>query len=28
MNQPAKIKHALTTTRDGDFAAWYQEVIA
>ena len=32
MNQPAAkpnaIKHALTTTRDGDFAAWYQEVIS
>jgi prolyl-tRNA synthetase len=28
MNQPAKIRHALTTTREGDFAAWYQEVIA
>jgi prolyl-tRNA synthetase len=28
MNQPAKIKHALTTTREGDFAQWYQEVIA
>ena len=28
MNQPAKIKHALSTTREGDFAAWYQEVIA
>jgi prolyl-tRNA synthetase len=28
MNQPAKIKHALSTTREGDFAQWYQEVIA
>jgi len=32
MNQPSKkppaIKHALATTRDGDFAAWYQEVIS
>ena len=32
MNQPANkqpaIKHALTTTRDSDFAAWYQEVIS
>src|ERR1700755_2014037 len=28
MNQPAKIKHALSVTRAGDFAAWYQEVIA
>ncbi|MCW1428451.1 proline--tRNA ligase [Novosphingobium sp. JCM 18896] len=28
MNQPAKIKHALNTTREGDFAQWYQEVIA
>ena len=28
MNQPVKIKHALTTTREGDFAAWYQEVIS
>ena len=27
MNQP-KIKHALSVTRDADFAAWYQEVIA
>lgn len=27
MNQP-KIKHALNTTREGDFAQWYQEVIA
>jgi len=26
-NQPT-IRHALTTTRDGDFAQWYQEVIA
>jgi len=24
----AAIRHALTTTREGDFAAWYQEVIA
>lgn len=31
MNQPAKpaaIKHALSTSREGDFAAWYQDVIA
>ena len=28
MNQPSKIKHALSTTREGDFAAWYQEVIS
>ena len=32
MNQPATkpsaIKHALTVTRDRDFAAWYQEVIS
>ncbi len=28
MNQPAKIKHALSVTREGDFAQWYQEVIA
>ena len=32
MNQPstkpAPIKHALSTRREGDFAAWYQEVIA
>jgi prolyl-tRNA synthetase len=28
MNQPAKIRHALSVTREGDFAAWYQEVIA
>jgi prolyl-tRNA synthetase len=27
MNQPT-IKHALSVTRDSDFAAWYQEVIA
>ena len=27
MTKPA-IKHALTTTRAGDFAAWYQEVIS
>jgi prolyl-tRNA synthetase len=27
MNQPA-IKHALSVTREADFAAWYQEVIA
>ena len=27
MNQP-KIKHALTVTREADFAAWYQEVIS
>ncbi len=24
----AQIRHALTTTREGDFAAWYQEVIS
>ena len=24
----AQIRHALNTTRDGDFAAWYQEVIS
>jgi prolyl-tRNA synthetase len=23
-----QIKHALSTTREGDFAQWYQEVIA
>jgi prolyl-tRNA synthetase len=28
MNQPAKIKHALSVTREGDFAQWYQEVIS
>ncbi len=28
MNQPAKIKHALSVTREADFAAWYQDVIA
>ncbi|MBC2664693.1 proline--tRNA ligase [Novosphingobium flavum] len=32
MNQPAQkpvaIKHALSVTRDADFAAWYQEVIS
>ncbi|MFC3174460.1 aminoacyl--tRNA ligase-related protein [Novosphingobium bradum] len=31
MNQTAQkpaIKHALATTREGDFAAWYQEVIS
>ncbi|MFA7602993.1 MAG: aminoacyl--tRNA ligase-related protein [Novosphingobium sp.] len=28
MNQPAKIKHALSVTREGDFAQWYQDVIA
>jgi prolyl-tRNA synthetase len=28
MNQAPKIKHALSVTRDGDFAQWYQEVIA
>ena len=28
MTQPAKIKHALSVTREADFAAWYQEVIA
>jgi prolyl-tRNA synthetase len=28
MNQQTKIRHALTTTRDGDFAQWYQEVIS
>jgi prolyl-tRNA synthetase len=28
MNQQTKIRHALTTTREGDFAQWYQEVIA
>ncbi len=28
MNQTAKIKHALNTTREGDFAQWYQDVIA
>jgi prolyl-tRNA synthetase len=28
MNQPAKIKHALSITREGDFAQWYQDVIA
>ncbi|MFT4026268.1 MAG: His/Gly/Thr/Pro-type tRNA ligase C-terminal domain-containing protein [Novosphingobium sp.] len=28
MNQQTKIRHALTTTREGDFAAWYQEVIS
>ena len=27
MNQP-KIKHALSVTREADFAAWYQEVIS
>jgi len=28
MNQPSKIRHALSVTRAEDFAAWYQEVIA
>jgi prolyl-tRNA synthetase len=28
MTQPVKIKHALSVTRDADFAQWYQEVIA
>ncbi len=28
MSYPSNIRHALTTTRQGDFAAWYQEVIA
>jgi prolyl-tRNA synthetase len=28
MNQSIKIRHALTTTREGDFAQWYQEVIS
>jgi prolyl-tRNA synthetase len=28
MNQQSKIRHALSVSREGDFAAWYQEVIA
>ena len=28
MTQAPKIKHALSVARDGDFAQWYQEVIA
>jgi prolyl-tRNA synthetase len=28
MNQQTKIRHALSVTREDDFAAWYQEVIA
>ena len=28
MNQPAKIRHALTVKREDDFAQWYQEVIS
>jgi len=28
MNQQTKIRHALSVTRDADFAQWYQEVIA
>ncbi|MGN6356991.1 MAG: proline--tRNA ligase [Novosphingobium sp.] len=28
MNQQTKIRHALSTTREGDFAQWYQEVIS
>jgi prolyl-tRNA synthetase len=28
MNQTPQIRHALTTKREGDFAAWYQEVIS
>ncbi len=28
MNSQPTIRHALTTTREGDFAQWYQEVIA
>ena len=28
MNYPSKIRHALSVTREADFAAWYQEVIA
>ena len=28
MTQQPQIKHALSTTRAGDFAAWYQEVIS
>ena len=28
MTQNPQIKHALTTTRAGDFAAWYQDVIS
>ncbi len=28
MNKPAAIRHALSVTREADFAAWYQEVIA
>ncbi len=28
MNQNPAIRHALSVTREGDFAAWYQEVIA
>ena len=28
MNKPPAVRHALSTTREGDFAQWYQEVIA
>jgi prolyl-tRNA synthetase len=28
MSYPSNIRHALSVTRQGDFAAWYQEVIA
>ncbi len=28
MSTPSNIRHALSVTRDADFAAWYQEVIA
>ena len=28
MTQKSAIRHALTTTREGDFAQWYQEVIS
>ncbi|MBB4856818.1 prolyl-tRNA synthetase [Novosphingobium chloroacetimidivorans] len=28
MNQPAQIRHALSTKRQDDFAQWYQEVIS
>lgn len=28
MNKPSNIRHALSVTREADFAAWYQEVIA
>ena len=28
MSTPSNIRHALSVTREADFAAWYQEVIS